>query len=262
MKELADQKAEDDREIAEIKEALAKEEEMLRRRLEDERLQRKEVLEYNARYNAVIKERQRVERLQDEYLIRYAMEKEAEEIAAENAKRNANKAAAAQYRKYLEEQMIKESEDNSALDEIRKREEEKVWNARDAMLDARQRARDDLRRMVDEGRREQIENRRKQELSEAEEDRQYAKQFIIAAKEGIQKERDEDRRRREINVENRSHLEEQMEMRRLAAERERQEIYLESLHMRHMERLHQQKLREQGGAVRLYRPLKQTQWYS
>lgn len=262
MKELADKKAEDEREIAEIKDALAREEELLRKRLEDERLQRKEVLEYNARYNAVIKERQRIERLQDEYLLRYAMEKEAEEIATENAKKNANKAAAAQYRKYLEEQMIKESEDNTALDEIRKREEEKVWNARDAALDARQRARDELRRVVDEGRREQIEYRRRQELAEAEEDRQYAKKFVGDAKEGIQRERDEERRRREVNMENRTQLEEQMEMRRLAAERERQEIYLESLHMKHMERLHQQKLREQGGAVRLHRPLKQTQWYS
>ena len=259
---MANQKADDDREIAAIKDALAKEEEMLRKRLEDERLQRKEVLEYNARYNAVIKERQRIERLQDEYLLRYALEKEAEEIAAESAKKNANKAAAAQYRKYLEEQMIKESEDNSALDEIRKREEEKVWNARDAVLDARQRARDELRRVVDEGRREQIDYRRRQQLAEADEDRQYAKHFVSAAKEGIQKERDEELRRREVNMMNRSHLEEQMEMRRLAAERERQDIYLESLHMKHMERLHQQKLREQGGAVRLYRPLKQTQWYS
>lgn len=262
MKALADKKAEDEREIEEIRDALDKEEEMLRKRLEDERLQRKEVLEYNARYNAVIKERQRIERLQDEYLLRYAMEKEAEEIAAENAKKNANKAAAAQYRKYLEEQMIKESEDNSALDEIRKREEEKVWNARDAALEARQRARDELRRVVDEGRKEQIDYRRRQEEAEAEEDRQYAQKFIIAAKDGIQKEREAERRRREVNFENRSQLEEQMELRRLAAEKEKQDVYLESLHMKHMERIHQQKLREQGGAVRTYRPLKQTQWYS
>jgi hypothetical protein len=245
-----------------IRAALEQEEETQRRRHEAERQRQKEVLQYNAKYKAVVEEKERVQKTQDEFLLRYAMEREAESIATENAKKNANRAAAAQYRKYLEEQMIKEAEDNSTLDDIRRVEEEKVWNARDAALDARQRARDELRMLVDQGRMDQIEYRRRQQELEDEMDRIYAAQFIVDAKDGIRREHEEVQRRRELNLSNRSKLEEQIAYRRAVEERERQEAYLSDKHMRHMERVHQQKLQEQGGVVRTYRPLRQGQWYS
>jgi hypothetical protein len=42
-------------------------------------------------------------------------------------KRNANRENAIQYRKYLEDLMVREKEDSAFVDDIRKREEEKVW---------------------------------------------------------------------------------------------------------------------------------------
>ena len=238
------------------------EDQLQRSKMEKEREARREVLAYNARYKEVQQHQSMQQRMQDEYLLKYALQKEAEAVAAEDEKRNANKAAAAQYRRYLEEQMVKEAEDNSAIDDIRRTEEERVWNARDAALDARQRARDELRRQVDEGRMEQMEYRRRAQLLEEEEDRIYAAKFIIDAKDGIAMEREEERQRRDINMENKSKLEQQIQLRRMREEREKQDTYLENKHMQYVEKMHQKKLQEQGGMVRTFRPLKQSQWYS
>jgi hypothetical protein len=231
-------------------------------RQDDERRRRLEVLEYNARYKAVILEKDKVQRQQDEYLLQYALERESAAISSENQKKNADRAAAAQYRKYLEEQMIKEAEDNSTLDDIRRVEERKVWDARDAALDARQRARDELRRLVDEGRIEQIEFKRRQQILEQETDAEYAQKFIQEAREGLEQDRAVERGRRDVNMQNRSQLEEQMALRREMDARERQEAYLSDKHMKYIERQHQQRLQDQGGVVRTFRGLKQSQWYS
>jgi hypothetical protein len=59
----------------------------------------------------------------------------------EEMKKNADREAALQYRKYLEELMVKEAEDTAFVDEVRKREEERVWKARDDALNAREEAR-------------------------------------------------------------------------------------------------------------------------
>jgi hypothetical protein len=84
------------------------------------------------------------------------LKKEREAQEAEEAKKHANRQAALEYKKYLEEQMVRDAGDAAHLDEMRRVEEEKVWKARDDALAARQAARDYLLKMVDEGRQEQI----------------------------------------------------------------------------------------------------------
>jgi hypothetical protein len=101
---------------------------------------------------------------QDLALLRFALAKEKEAQAAEEAKKHANRQAAREYKKYLEEQMVRDAEDTAGLDEIRRKEEEKVWRARDDALNARQAARDYLMKMVDEGRQEQIRLRHESEV--------------------------------------------------------------------------------------------------
>jgi hypothetical protein len=67
-----------------------------------------------------------VEKEHNAILLEYALRKESEQIAREEAKKHANREASLKYKKFLEEQMVKEAEDTAFLDDVRKREEEKV----------------------------------------------------------------------------------------------------------------------------------------
>ena len=116
----------------------------------------REIHEYNKQFKIISAEEARVQAEQDAILLNYALHKEREKEAEEKAKREGAREAARTYKKYLEEQMIKEAEDNSWIDEVRKREEERVWKARDDALQAREDARAYLMKAVDEGRQEQI----------------------------------------------------------------------------------------------------------
>jgi hypothetical protein len=220
------------------------------------------VLEYNAAYRMVRDEESRVEREQDAILLDYALRKEHETEAAEEAKRNADRHAAMKYRRYLEEQMIKEAEDTAFVDEIRKREEEKVWKARDDALQARDDARQQLMREVDAGRQEQI--RYKQQLSQVEgaDGQIFAAKFIDDAKEALRQEQLEKDKRRQVSVQNQGQLNEQIAYRRYKEEIERQEAYLAEKQMKYIERQHQQRLADQAGTVRGHRPLMKNNWYS
>jgi hypothetical protein len=222
----------------------------------------RDVLEYNAAYRVVREEEARIERDQDAILLDYALRKEHETEAAEEAKRNADRHAAMKYRRYLEEQMVKEAEDTAFVDEIRKREEEKVWKARDDALQAREDARNQLMRTVDEGRQEQIRHKQQFSKVESSEGQIFAKKFIEDAQEALRKDQIEKERRRQINVQNQEQLNDQIAYRRYKEEMEQQEAYLAEKQMKYMERQHQQRLAEQAGSVRGHRPLMKNNWYS
>ena len=204
----------------------------------------------------------RERRAQDIALLKYALAKEREQQEAEEAKKNANRQAAKEYKKYLEEQMIRDAEDNANLDEMRKREEEKVWKARDDAMAEREAARNHLMRMVDEGRQEQIRLKKQQEEEEIENEKVWSEKFLKEAEEGVLREKAEAEARRRIAQQNQERLRDQINYRAQKEEREKQDEYLENKHMRRKEALHQQKLAEQGGVARTFRPLKQSQWYS
>jgi hypothetical protein len=51
-----------------------------------------------------------------------------------------------------------------------------------------------------------------------------------------------------------------IELRQEKEELERQQAYLQSKEMEHVERMHQQRLKNQGGVVRLNYPIKSGQW--
>lgn len=220
------------------------------------------VLEFNSAYRVIREEEAAVEREQDAILLDYALRKEHETEAAEEAKRNADRLAAMKYRRYLEEQMVKEAEDTAFVDEIRKREEEKVWKARDDALQAREDARNNLMRMVDEGRQEQIRYRQQYATVESKEGQIFAKKFIEDAQEALRQEQAEKEARRNVSVQNQQQLNEQIAYRRYKEEMEQQESYLAEKQMKYMERQHQQRLAEQAGSVRGHRPLMKNNWYS
>jgi len=255
-------KQEDEEEIDYIRYQIEAENEKQRLKREEEYLRGREIFEYNEQYKHYKAEEQGVEREHEKILLDYAMRKEREALQAEELKRNASKEAARQFRKYLEEQMIKEAEDTAFVDEVRKREEEKVWKARDDALQLRDDARRFLMKAVDEGRQEQIKARGEYEVLEREQGKVFANKFLEDAREGVAKEQAESARRRGVAMENRGRLQEQMAVREEAREQGKQEVYLEDKHMKYVEKMHQQKLTEQGGALRLHRPLQKNSWYT
>jgi hypothetical protein len=241
---------------------LREEEEIQRKRREDERNRVKDIMEYNEGYKRYMEEEKAIEREQDAILLDNALRKEKESITAEEMKKRASHEAARRYRAYLEEQMQKEKIDTAFVDEVRRREEEKVWKARDEALQAREDARTYLMQMVDQGRQEQLRLKQIELEREREEGKLFANRFLDDARVGVQMEQMEAERRRQVAIDNSQLLKSQIDERQRQRDAEKQETFLEDKQMKYMERLHRQRLAEQGGILRLNRPLQQSQWYS
>jgi len=241
---------------------LAEEERIQRERQEEANRRRKEILASNAAVKEIEEAENQRRKAQDLALLRFALAKEKEAQAAEEAKKNANRQAAREYKRYLEEQMVRDAEDTAHLDEMRRAEEEKVWKARDDALNARQAARDQLMKMVDEGRQQQIHQKYEAEERQRNEEKLWSEKFIKEAEEGIRQEQLEAEARRRVAINNNNLLKDQIKYRQEKEEKEKQEEYLAYKHMLRMEELHMKKLSEQGGVARTSRPLKQSQWYS
>lgn len=243
-----------------IQKSLADEAE-LRLTLQKQAIQRgKEVLAFNALYQDIRAQEEALEAERDATLLQHALKCEREKIAEENAKAEAGYEAARQYRRYLEELMVKEKENTGAVDEINKREAEKVWKARDDALKARQDARDYLMKLVNEGRQQQIAFKAASALEAKEFDRQYALKFIDDIKEGIELDKQAADLRRKVAEDNNTILMKQIEERRRQEELAQQEVYLADKQMRHIEKQHQERLARQGGNLRLQFPLKKAQY--
>ena len=245
-------------EIAEVKAAIGTEEARGRQRKLDEIARGKEVLAFNAKYKDIAAEKAAIEAEHDKQLLEHALMEERARIKEEQDKQKAGADAAKQYRKYLEEMMVKEAEDNGFVDEINKREEEKIWKARDDALQARQDARDYLMKLVQEGREEQIAYKAKVAAAEKEEGKLFAKKFMSEIAEGVAKDREAAEARRAKNVANLHSLREQMAERKQLAELEEQDKYLDNKRMQYIEKQHQEKLSRQGGVVRTFHPKRKS----
>lgn len=195
-------------------------------------------------------------------LLSHALDKERRQIAYEESRNQAAREASIQYKKYLEEQMIKEAEDTFFADEVRKREEDRVFNEREAALKAREDARNYLMKLVHEGRQEQIQYKHQQLLKEKEDDQKLLSRFQQENALALRKEREAEEARRQIARSNNSELLHQIDLRKKREELERQEAYLADKEMKYREKIHQQKLAQQAGSVRLNYPLQKNNWYS
>lgn len=245
-----------------IRESMRVEAERMKRRQDDARSRGREIYEYNQQFKVLELEEQRLQKYHDKILLDYAMAREKENDKEDNTKKNAMRQQAIQYAEYLKEQSSREAEENAHIDEILQREQEKVWNARDEELRSRQEAKDYLMKMVDDGRREQIRSKQDQAIREREESHLTARQFLSDARQGVEMEKEEAMRRRQVQLENNERLQDQIAYRRLKEEKERQDAYLEEKRMKHVEREHRQRLGAQGGAIRTNFPLKGGDWYT
>jgi len=214
----------------------------------------REVLVFNAQFQQMSREKEAQEFERDTLLLNNALKLEREQLAMEAEKRKAGAEAAKQYRKYLEELMVKEAEDDGFVEAMNKREADKVQKARDDALQARQDARDYLMKKVAEGRAEQIQAKKVHTLQEVEADRIYAKKFLEDMKIGVEMDRAAAEKRRAINLENQQALLSNIAAREHARELEKQDAYLDEKRMQLVEKRHRERLGTQGGVVRLQFP--------
>jgi len=233
---------EDEEELRNIRAALEQEEEDQRRRQEEGRKRGEEIRNFNSSQRAATEEEKRVRREQERLLLEYALAKEREAAALEDQKREMNKKASSEYRRYLEEQMVRDAEDTALVDKMRLMEEEKAWKARDDALRAREEARRNLMNVVDQERQQQIRARYEAEENEKKEQAAWAERFLEEARTGVQKEKMEAARRRLIAKANAGDLSAQMNAHREREEALKQEAYLETKLAQYKERQQQQKL--------------------
>ena len=222
----------------------------------------RENLKTNQQFKMQEFEEAKVRKEEDKILLDYALSKEKEADKADDTKRQALRQSAMQYAEYLREQSSRELEDTKYLEDIRKREEEKVWQASDNELQQRQDAKDYLMRMVDDGRQEQIQSKIDKTTREKLESQIFATKYAANARDGIEKDRADAMRRRHISMENNDKLQNQISFRREKEELDKQAAYLADKRMKVAERAHQQRLADLGGSLRSNFPLKSGQWYS
>lgn len=238
-------------EIAGVQKAIADEKERLEQKKRDAFQKGQDVLAYNATFKDIEADKAAREEWEDRFLLDHALEKERLEIQAEEDKKKGAAESARQYTAYLKMLMIKEAEDTGFVDEMNRREAEKVQKARDDALQAREDARNHLMTLVKEGRAEQIQHKREVTLKEKEDDVIYASKFAGDIKEGKLRDMAAAEARRQKAMANSVKLKQQIEQRENMSVILKQEEFLAEKRMKHMERLHKDRLQQQAGSVRL-----------
>ncbi|CAM9184503.1 unnamed protein product [Heterosigma akashiwo] len=201
-----------------------------------------------------------LERGRDLLLLEHAQRMEARGQAEEERKRAEEKRVMREYHAYLQEQMVKEAEDESAIEAHRLREENRIWDQREADLRAQADARARLMGQAQPPPAAARRRRRSPPAAAAEEEAgpptssifELMEQEAAAKQAGRRQQLADNAQRLKAQIDGNAH------QRRL----EEQEKYLSAKQMEMMERKHQQRLKEQAGVVETYKPLKHTQWYT
>lgn len=100
--------------------------------------------------------------------------------------------------------------------------------------------------VVERDRQEQIRLKAEKLLKEKYESEMFSQSFIQNARDAVEQERREAERRKQLNLDNANQLQEHIAIRRQQEELERQNVYLQQKEMEYMEKLHAEKLRNQG----------------
>jgi hypothetical protein len=208
------------------------------------------------------KEAQERVRSEDLLLLNYALEKERQSQAAEQQKKDMEKETTKRYQAYLKAQMVKEQEDQSSIDQLRKIEEDKIWAKREKEQQDRLDARKDLWEKTDKGRQDQI--RMKKEREQKIHDEEMAE----ASKHGVNQEELDRIEALKVAARTQAVNENQIAVRAQGAykqrllRREEQEKFLDGKIMNKVELEHKARLSEMAGQVKVNFPNKHTQWYS
>ncbi|CAM9425586.1 unnamed protein product [Chrysoparadoxa australica] len=222
----------------------------------------KAVAAYNEKRLSLREQQAAEERERDVLLLKYAMAKAAAGDEEERRKKEAEKEAMRKYNEYLKEQAVKEQEDQSANEAIRREAEDRIWRERDRQQQAQLDARNALLKECHEARMTQVQIKQRLQEQALKLDAQQAEVDRLEFIKGEERERElQEKKRREL-LDQAAILREQVEARRKAKEAEKQEEYLQIKQMEAFERRHKARLASQAGVVTMKHPRPHTQWYS
>jgi len=202
------------------------------------------------------------ERQNDLVLLRYALLKEQQDDEKEAAKRANEKQMSKRYQEYLAAQMIKEKEDNTTVDALRLQLENRIWDEKDKDEQNKTAARAFLMAQVDAGRKAQIEDKATREAEEQLEGVREVAEYNAANAAVNQLEDEKAEQLRKMRIANQAGVVTQKAYKAKTDAREKQLEFLASKALVQHEKDHVNTLDEQAGEVRLYRPLKHTNWYT
>lgn len=174
----------------------------------------RDVFAFNQHKNSIDSRRDEEERKLDAKLLKEALEREAQEIQREVELKKARRAEMIEYQKALKEQMIKELEDNTYLEQLLKEESDKEWSKREARWNAEAQARENLMKNVEKSRKAQIEAKRQRKAEEIERDRRWAEKAKEDTQIADEREREKAEKRRAMLLRNRDFLTAQIEERK------------------------------------------------
>lgn len=182
------------------------------------------------------------EKVNDISLLKYALQKEAEDIQREVDKREQAQEETREYTKYLREQMVRESIDSGEQDVIRAKAMRDICNKRDRELKAQIDARSQLMKEVQEGRIRQIEEKEKQTkfLKEMELEELAARSKESEKEEEVQRLRNEEKKKQ--MYEGADFIKKQIENKKLLKQKEAQEKYLLAKQMQYSEKRQREKI--------------------
>ena len=180
----------------------------------------------------------------------------------EAAKRANEKLMSKRYQEYLAAQMIKEAEDNTTVDALRLQLENRIWDEKDKDEANKTAARAFLMGQVDAGRKAQIEDKGVREAEEQLEGHREVAEYNAANAAVNQLEDEKAEQLRKMRLANQSGVVTQKVYKGKTDAREKQLEFLASKALVKHEKDHVDTLDEQAGEVRLYRPLKHTNWYT
>lgn len=219
-------------------------------------------LRSNQEYKAKEMEEAQVQRNQDKILLEYALYGEEQAMMVESSRKQSIRQAAKLFAENFQGRSAKELDDIKYGEDVRRKEEEKLWQARETELQDRQDASDYLTRMVTNGRLEQIRFKTDQTNRDRLEADLFAAQYRADTRDGVEREKTEASRRRIANIENSDKILDQITYRREKEELENQAVYLSDKRMKAVERDHRQRVAAQGPSLRANFPLRSTQWES
>jgi len=197
-------------------------------------------------------------RAQDLTLLNYALEKERAAQAAEQAKRDDEKATTRRYQDYLKQQMVKEAQNFATVDALRQAEENKIWAKREQEQQDRHDARSALWKATDQSRQEQMRMKAEREVKELDDGSEFRAHQEVLDRAAADKEA----AHKIAVMENLRGINAQKAFKERLGRREVQEKYLETKMMLKVEQEHKARLSEMAGTVQVNFPNKHTQWYT
>lgn len=198
------------------------------------------------------------------WLLAEAIRKENEDIAREREVKERVRREAMDYQKQLEQQMIKEMQDDSELDRIRREDVEKTWKKREDQWAREAAARAALLKEVNDTRDLQI--REKQALKQVEkaDDLKWAAVAKMKYDEDFKKEKELAKYHRKRRSDAQEQLLDQIQANQIRRDKERQRIYFEDRARKQQEEVFNKQLASMR--TNDYKPKdfrkKKAQWFS